>query len=239
MLRVFIGYDHRQPISYQVLNYSIISRSSKPVAITPLILDQLPISRGGLTPFTFSRFMVPWLCGYQGFGLFLDADMLLQADIAELFAMADPNKAVQIVVHEKAFERASVMLFNCEKCTVLTPDFVQHAKGLHSISWALEGEIGALPPEWNHLVGYDESREKPKLIHYTQGVPIFPETSGSEHAEAWMNDAKAMNSARPWVELMGNSVHAVQLEDGRKVPRLTFGEKAIAEALAKRGQNAT
>ena len=75
MLRVFIGYDDRQPVAYNVLQFSIATRSSRPVTITPLIINQLPIKRTGLTPFTFSRFLVPWLCDYQGTALFLDIDM--------------------------------------------------------------------------------------------------------------------------------------------------------------------
>jgi hypothetical protein len=53
-LRIFIGYDHRQAISYNVLQFSIFRRCSKPVMISPLFLPTLPLTRTGLTPFTFS-----------------------------------------------------------------------------------------------------------------------------------------------------------------------------------------
>lgn len=231
MLKIFIGFDHRQPISYNVLQYSLFMHSSKPLAITPLVLPQLPIQRGGLTPFTFSRFLVPHLCDYEGYALFLDADMLALADIAELFDMVDRSKTVSVVKNEKAFERASLMLFNCELCGKLTPDYVETAKDLHRLSWCPEERIGELPGEWNHLVGYDEPRAEPKLIHYTQGVPAFPETQNCEHAEIWRNIAHRSMSAISWSDLMGNSVHAVQLEDGRKIPRLILGEQKIAEIM--------
>lgn len=220
MLRIFIGYDPRQPVSYNVLQQSLFSRSSKPVAITPLVIEQLPIKRMGLTPFTYTRFLVPWLCDYQGWGLFLDLDMLLQDDIAKLFDLADEQYAVMVSQNEKRFEWASAMLFNCAKCTVLTPEYIDNPRneGLHQIRWSKQEEIGDLPREWNHLVGYDKPRNDAKLIHYTQGVPCFPETQTSEHAQVWRNEYDMVRGAVSWEELMGNSVHAAVL-NGKKVPR--------------------
>lgn len=219
VLKVFIGYDHRQSVSYNVLQQSIFRNSSKPVSITALVIDQLPIKRTGLTPFTFSRFLVPYLCHYEGWALFLDSDILVKGDIAELFSLADDKYTVMVSKNEKRFEWASVMLFNCDKCKVLTPEYIEKADGLHGINWAKEEEIGDLPREWNHLVGYDKPREEPKLIHYTQGNPCFPETIDSEHAQAWHDEHRITNSAIPWFELMGHSVHAAQLPNGQIVPK--------------------
>jgi lipopolysaccharide biosynthesis glycosyltransferase len=224
MLNVFIGYDHRQPINYNVLQQSIVRRSSQPVSITPLIIEQLPITRQGLTPFTYSRFLVPWLCNYEGFGLFLDIDMLVLGDIAELFSKADERFAVQIVKHdgEFQFERASVMLFNCNKCRILTPHYIndKENKGLHGINFVRPQEVGELPSEWNHLVGYYNPRPDAKLVHYTQGTPVFKEIGNCEYANEWHKEHQVINSSQSWQELMGPSVHAAQLPDGRIVPKL-------------------
>src|SRR5437879_2363173 len=104
-LRIFIGYDPRQPIAYNVLQHSIIRHASRPVAITPLILAQLPIKRRGLTEFTYSRFLVPWLCHYQGQAVFLDSDMIVKGDIAELFFKF--NADVAMMIEQAEFEWAS------------------------------------------------------------------------------------------------------------------------------------
>ena len=221
MNRIFIGYDHRQPISYNVLQSSIIRRTTEPVSISPLILNTLPITRQGLTPFTFSRFMVPYLCNYEGWALFLDIDMLVLSDISELFKCADDKYSVMVSKNEHKFEWASAILFNCSKCKELTPDYVQTAKGLHSISWLKDEQIGDLPREWNHLVGYDKKRPDAKLAHYTQGIPAFPETETSEYANEWMEEAKFCQSSMSWVYLMGNSVHATLNKDGNLVPKFT------------------
>ena len=219
-LRIFIGHDHRQPVSYNVLQNSILRRSSKPVSITPLCIQQLPIKRVGLTPFTFTRFLVPYLCDYKGWALFLDLDILLLDDISKLFDLADNNKAIMVSKNDVRFEWASVMLFNCGHLanTLLTPEYIEKADGLHQIKWCTEDEIGDLPREWNHLVGYDKRRNDARLIHYTQGVPCFEETIDSEHVEPWHKEHQNMNHARPWLELMGNSVHAADV-NGKKVPR--------------------
>src|SRR6185436_16452681 len=125
MLKVFIGYDDRQPLSANVLAHSINRRSSKPVSITMLDLKTLPIQRKGLTDFTYSRYLVPYLCNYEGWGLFLDSDMLVMADITELFELAKDEHSVMVVKNQMRFEWPSLMLFNAEKCKTLTPKYVE------------------------------------------------------------------------------------------------------------------
>ena len=218
-LRVFIGVDPRQPLSLTVLNSSIAMRSSKPVAITPLVLHQLPIERKGLTEFTFSRFLAPWLCDYKGWSLFLDADMLLVDDIAKLFDFADDEHSIFVRKGKLKFEWASVMLFNNEKCKMLTPEYIETAKNLHAIGFLPDEEIGELPQRWNHLVGYDKPTNDVSLIHYTQGVPGFQETSDCEHSQIWWHDAAyASRIHESWETVMGGSVHSATDADGKKVP---------------------
>lgn len=219
MLKIFIGFDPRQPIAFNVLQQSIFTRSSKPVSITPLVIEQLPIKRTGLTPFTFSRFLVPYLCDYEGWALFLDIDMWVNGDISELFALADPKYAVMVSKNEKRFEWTSAMLLNCAECKILTPSYIETAAGLHQVTWCPSEKIGDLPSEWNHLVGYDKKREDAKLVHFTQGIPVFSETRQSEYAGEWVKEHKLMNSSVPWEVLMGDSVHAAIDSNGKKVPR--------------------
>jgi len=210
MNRIFIGYDDRQIVAYTALQQSIIEHSTKPVQITPLVIETLPIERRGLTPFTFSRFLVPWLCDYKGWALFLDADMLVLDDISKLFALADPKYAVMVAKNEKRFEWASAMLFNSERCRQLTPEFVEMDKAPHNMRWLAEEEIGGLPPEWNHLVGYDAPKAA-SLIHYTQGIPYHQEVQGREYDDEWHQTAARAMSTVPWFPLMGTSVHAQEV----------------------------
>ena len=224
-LPIYIGYDHRQAVAYNVLQFSIMRRASQPVSIHPLVLPTLPMTRQGLTPFTFSRFLVPWLSDFKGWAMFLDIDILLLGDVAELFARANDRYAAMVVKNEKKFEWASMILFNCEHPAnqILTPDYVDNplrCKNPHSLDWLETDLIGDLPHEWNHLVGYDQPRKDAKLVHYTQGMPIFEETTGSEYAEDWAAEFKAATSTIPWSSLMARSVHAALTPEGRPVAKL-------------------
>lgn len=231
-LPIYIGFDHRQVVSYTVLHTSILSAAKKPVAITPLALPTLPITRAGLTPFTFSRFLVPWLQHYKGWALFLDSDMIVLGDIAELFDAADDKYALMVVKNQKRFEWASAILYNCghPANAALTPAYVDNPKtNPFSFEWLLDVSlIGDLPLEWNHLVGYCAPRSDAKLVHYTMGVPAFEETKMCEYANEWRQLHRVSNMTVPWVELMGNSVHAVHTEDGRVLPKFHPDLKAAA-----------
>lgn len=208
MLSVCIGFDPRQPIAYQVAAYSVAVTASKPVAITPLFLKQLPITRRGLTEFTYSRFLTPYLAGFKGQSVFMDPDMVLLTDIHELIqgsSKADPMHAVSVVKAQPKFEWPSLMVFSNSACKRLTPEFVNNPdNSLFDFAWA--PTIGELDPAWNVPVGYQEHPE-PKLLHYTQGIPIWPETQDLK-PEPWFGYHKSANSSVSFEALMGPSVHA-------------------------------
>ena len=220
MIRVFIGFDTVETVSYHVLSHSIQARCSEPVSITPLMLTQL----SGLmtrehhnlqsTEFSFSRFLVPHLCDYQGWALFMDCDMLVLDDMADLWKLRDDNFAVQVVKHDHVpkettkflgqpqskYEKknwSSVTLFNNGKCRALTPDFVNTATGLelHRYQW-LDGDhlIGDIPHRWNHLVGYDETVPAGEVsnLHYTIGGPYFDDYKDTDYAAEWFAEKDAM-----------------------------------------------
>lgn len=215
-LPVFIGYDPRQPVAFQVAAHSVLARASRPVAITPLVLDQLPVKRRGLTDFTYSRFLVPYLCGFQGQAVFMDSDMLCRGDVWDLVAHAYLERvkerqeaAVWVVPHQRSFERPSVMVFENERCRTLTPEYVATAR-LFDFAWA--ERVGTLPAEWNHLVGYDATRPDAKLVHFTQGVPVWTETELCEYAEEWRAERWALLGTVSFAELMGGSVHVQHMK---------------------------
>jgi len=217
-VRVFIGYDTREAAAFSVLGHSIHARASCPVSITPVRLSELAgvfareVNPLQSTQFSFSRFLTPYLCGFEGWAIFMDCDMLVLDDIARLWALRDERYAVQVVKHvhvpkeevkflgavQTKYEKknwSSVMLMNCSRCTVLTPDYVNRASGLelHQFKW-LEGDhlIGALPPAWNHLVGYDAPRRDASLVHFTIGGPYFQEYRDCEYAAEWFAERDAM-----------------------------------------------
>jgi hypothetical protein len=159
----------------------------------------------GLTEFTFSRFLVPWLCDYTGAAIFMDADIVVTGDIGELVDQLNPDCSVQVMQGQAKFEWASVMLFNCAKCTILTPEFVaDESHNPLALGW---GNVGNFSAEWNHCVGYADPKPA-KLYHYTQGIPYWHESRGLPEDTYWDVEFKELTRTVPWVELMGKSVHA-------------------------------
>ena len=221
MIRVFIGFDPVETVSYHVLSHSIQARASEPVAITPLMLSQLSgvmtRERHELqsTDFSFSRFLAPYLCDFQGWSLFMDCDMLVLDDISKLWVLRDDAYAVQVVKHhhvpkedtkflgqaQSKYEKknwSSVMLFNNAKCRALTPEFVNSATGLelHRFQWlGDDGLIGEIPHRWNHLVGYDETVPVAEVsnLHYTIGGPYFDDYRDTAYADEWFTEKAAMD----------------------------------------------
>lgn len=116
--RIYLGYDSREHIAFDVARHSILSRTNpKEVQIRPLELPHLqawlgsrpiehrdgklwcPISEAPMaTEFAISRFVVPFLQD-KGWAVFADCDIVCLADIRELFALADPKYAVMVVKH--------------------------------------------------------------------------------------------------------------------------------------------
>ena len=220
MIQVFIGYDPREAVAFNVLSHSIHARASEPVIIAPLMLSQLKTilwrERHPLqsTDFSFSRFLTPLLSGFDGWSLFCDSDMLMLDDIAKLWTLRDDRYAVQVVKRDhkpadtvkfleqpqRPYEKknwSSVILFNNAKCRALTADYVNTASGLelHQFKWlGDDGLIGDLPPRWNHLVDYDPAlpAEQVSLLHFTEGGPYFEAYKTCGYADLWFAERDRM-----------------------------------------------
>jgi hypothetical protein len=214
MIRVFIGYDDNETVAYHVLTHSILRHATQPVAITPLAKSHMQSfysrERSALesTDFSFTRFLVPYLSNYSGWSLFMDCDMLMTGDIAELWSLRDDTCTVMCVKHDyeardevkflgavqTKYEKknwSSVMMFNNERCTALTPEVVATETGLflHQFKWlGNDSLIGDLPTTWNYLVGEMTMPGVPKLIHYTLGGPYFESYRHCEHADLWHHE---------------------------------------------------
>ena len=224
MIRIFIGYDPRETVAYHVLCHSILSRSTRPILITPLALNHMKDvmwrERHNLqsTDFSFSRFLVPYLCHFNDWAIFMDCDMLVLDDIAHLWDLRNDKFDVMCVKHnhtpketkkflnqpQTQYEKknwSSVMLFNSQKCKVLTPKYVNEETGLnlHRFNWVGDDTlIGDLPPRWNHLVDYDPKVPKEQLsnLHFTTGGPYFEEFKNCGYSDLWFKERDQMLSTK-------------------------------------------
>ena len=204
-LRIFIGWDSRFPEPADVLKYSLLKHSSIPLDIQYLELDKLGLHRThdplASTEFTYSRFLVPHLCGFQGTALFLDNDMLCFGDVRELADLDMQNCALRVVQHDyqptnsvkmygavqTSYPRknwSSMMLMDCAKLKLWSKQVVETQTGayLHRFQDIPDVQIGELPKTWNTLDWMDA---KTKLIHYTNGGPWFEDYRNHPHAGIW------------------------------------------------------
>ena len=209
MIKVFIGFDEGEKVSYHILSESIRRQSSVPVSITPLCLSNIPEFKRELQPnqsteFAFSRFLVPYLSKYEGWSLFLDCDMMFRDDIKNLWDMIDENKSIMCCKHDyipkqnvkfrgaknEPFPKknwSSFMLMNNHRCKILSKEYVETASGLdlHQFKWTHEENVGELPLEWNWLVGEYEYNKNAKNVHWTLGGPYFEDYARSDYADEW------------------------------------------------------
>lgn len=210
-LNIFVGFDSSEIVAYHALCQSILDHASVPVRFTAINLANLkgvftrPANAISSTEFSFSRFLTPYLSNYEGWSLFMDCDMLARADFADLFALADDRYAVMVAKHDYTprdaikfeghvqtkYEKknwSSVVLFNNARCRALDPAFVNTASGLelHQFKWlASDEEIGALPLEWNWLVGEYDFNPDAKVAHFTRGGPYFPAYADEDYSDEW------------------------------------------------------
>lgn len=224
VIRVFIGYDPVESVAWHTMASSIYRRSSQPVALVPINLANLkdiykrPRDPKQSNEFSFTRFLVPHLAGYDGYALFFDCDMMLRVDIAEIFSVLkeQPGKAVYVVKHtyeprddvkylntvQYKYPRknwSSVVLWDCShpKNKLITPDFVNttEALNLHRFTWLNDDEIGELDVRWNWLVGeYDDPPHDVKNVHWTVGGPYFNEFKDADFSEEWFAEELKMRN---------------------------------------------
>ncbi len=213
-MKIFIGFEPREAVAYHVCCQSIIERSSIPISFHPLhkgLLEGFEGQRNGSNAFTFSRYLVPYLCNFTGWALFIDGDMVIDDDIAKLldFQRTLYDKAVCVVKHDYKTKHprkyidspmmsqnvdyprknwSSVMLWNCAHFSnrVLVPDYLAHAPTafLHRLEWLADKDIGELPQTWNHLVG-EHPPGAPSLYHHTLGVPGFKHYADDTGSWKW------------------------------------------------------
>lgn len=215
MIPIYIGYDPKEKEAFSVLSYSLLKYASEPISIIPLkkelfngfyYREKHPLQS---TEFSFTRFLVPYLNKFTGWAIYMDCDMLCKQDIANLWKLRDNKFSIMVVPHnyepssktkmdnqiQTKYKRknwSSMILFNCYKCSILTPELIQYADGLylHQFQWLEDLEIGTISNSWNYLVGESKyNYDNPLgIIHYTLGGPWLEEYKNNECAIDWFYD---------------------------------------------------
>lgn len=227
MINLFVGFDPREEVGSHVFNSSVLAHTTEPVTICHLHKPALENKLGflfdaGSNDFTVTRFLIPHLMNRRNeWAIFVDgADMVCQGDLAELYALRDPTKAVMVVKHDyqtKAarkyigtkmeapnthYERknwASAMLINCGHYSWPDAETIARTPKIDLLQFKFlpDERIGELPVEWNWLADEMGPNDDAKLLHWTQGIPGFNHYANAPHAATWQAYHAKANYATP------------------------------------------
>ena len=161
MIRVFIGTDgdiHQD--AEKVLEYSIRNNTNQPVDVTFM----RPGWKNGVTGFTTHRYMIPMLCNFEGYAIYLDVDMIALEDLEDLWGYRTPGKWCTTNAQDD-----DVSVIDCSAFTDLNDvELLKKAPGGQT-KQIVRRQIGNryfanISPLWNVE---DKVIPNAKLIHYT------------------------------------------------------------------------
>lgn len=168
MQNIYVGATRPQLLPFLVLKYSIERTSTIPVKVNNLadLLREHDVSRG--TPFSLQRLFIPQLNNYAGVALYLDSDMIVFSDIAELFQSQPFGEVVQGCVGRQGCNRPqqfSVFRIDCARAKHWAFEYGSFAD-FHDTQLTFEkSKVHCLSSDWNSLEYYCEGTTK--LLHYT------------------------------------------------------------------------
>jgi len=243
-IRIFIGSDASQLLASRVLEWSLRKYSSLPLEIQILdasTVPQLtePLRRRQRTGFSFIRFAIPELCAWQGRAIYLDADMQVFADIAEVWCHPMNGKGLVCTVQSQTPDawkgknifqpgrQFSVMLLDCSRLNWQVSDIfrdyemgkVTYEDIMFKMTPTPNSEIDEnLPAEWNHMETYIPGRTK--LLHYTVG-----------YEQPWLNDRNARREI--WMKDFREALNkgAITNRDVTESIRQGYGKPALLKEL--------
>lgn len=205
-VKIYIGYDKKESIAFDVCKHSIEKVSDiEVVRLSTETIDgySRKISEPQSTDFTFSRFWIPSIEQFEGISIYCDCDFLFLEDPLKILSNIDLNNHVSVVKHpnyipnsflkmdnkkQNFYERknwSSLMVFNNQSCKILDKNYlINHMPGidLHTFEWT--NKIGEISLEWNCLDNY-YNLDNPKAIHYTDGGPWFENYQDTQYSELW------------------------------------------------------
>lgn len=166
MIKVFIGTDssiHQK--AEKVVEYSIKKNTTSDVNVQFI----RPGWKVGPTGFTTHRYLIPELCNFEGYAIYLDVDMLVLGDIQELWNYKTPGKWCTTPWTPKQ-PNDDVSVIDCSAFADLpnSTSLKLNKKTLRKEQ--IRSKIGKrylqnIPKEWNCI---DRLHKNTKLLHYSR-----------------------------------------------------------------------
>jgi hypothetical protein len=160
-----------------VLEYSARKHSSLPIDIVWMKHSEDPndfwhgwVSKTWATPFSGFRWGIPAACDFQGQAIYMDSDMIILQDLAELWN--EPWNDTAIIMG-KGDWRFCVAKWNCERAQKVLPS-VELIKSIPDAHQQLAHGLPRHPHleqifdrQWNNFDGENDPIESIKILHYT------------------------------------------------------------------------
>lgn len=178
-IKLFVGCapNGEDAESQMVLEYTARKFSSMPIEITWMKHSDDPqsfwhgwSSETWATPFSGFRWGIPAACGFQGQAIYMDSDMIILHDLAELWN--EPWNESAIVMGKGGW-RFCVAKWNCERAHTVLPSIHQikstptaHQQLAHGLPQHPQLEQ-IFDRQWNNFDGENDPIEKIKILHYT------------------------------------------------------------------------
>lgn len=242
--KIFIGCsaNHEDAESQVVLEYTLRSKSSLPLDITWMKLSRNPGSpfysdgENGwntsiwATPFSGFRWAVPELTGFQGKAIYMDSDMIVMSDIAELWNQEFEHGKVVMAKGMNATWRYCVSLWRCDAVSDFLPPITDMQKDVNAHNKLMSLFRGrpdltqTFRGNWNCLDGEQyQSLYDPaiKCIHYTSvphqvHLPLAQERLAKKGRSHWYTGAVKRHWREDLIQLFNTELEEA-MEDGYPV----------------------
>ena len=188
-IKIFVGCDPNNCDLEQmmVLDYSIKKHTSHPYEIVWMQLSKDPDNfwysnpeknegwntQEWVTPFSGFRWAIPAYCNYEGRAIYMDGDVIILSDIADLWNHPINDDSIVIAKGKPFLTRLCVALWDCNRAKKFLPKIEEMRKnpGAHGkLMRLIEKKPELVTPfndNYNCLDGEDIPIADIKILHYT------------------------------------------------------------------------
>lgn len=250
MIKIFVGCapNGEDAESMMVLEHTLRIHSSEEVEIVWMMMSHDPKSHwygwhteAWATPFSGFRWGIPSYCNYEDQAIYMDSDMIVLGDIAELWNEPwEDGKIIQM----KGGWRTCVCKFNNKRIGSLVRkgnwfdiDHIRKTPNSHQILFTILQQnphvVQQFDRQWNNFDGENDKFEDIKILHYTDmstqmhlkyALPRL-EAQGHKH---WYDGEIRDHRRQDVIQLFDKYYNEAQLEYGYSVkdfePKVPFGD---------------
>ncbi len=268
VIKVFVGCDPNNCDLEQmmVLDYSIHKHTTAPVEIIWMQLSRDPdsywysnpeVNEGWnttkwVTPFSGFRWAIPDYCDYSGKAIYMDADVVVLSDLAELWVHPIKRKSIVAAKGKKHIRRLCTCVWDCKKAKSYLPDIESLRTDAYSHRKMMDFIknnpylVQPFRDTYNCIDGESLPIEKIKILHYSDMGTQFShkysiprlKAEGDKH---WFDGEILTHPRQELIDLF-DKYYKEALQTGYTIDTYRtnpFGEYPKATQVDHKGNNVT